>query len=399
MAASLIRDHGLQKGQRVILFAPSGVRTVITLFGLFRAGIVAVPLDLNATPGFFEAVRKKTEAIAVIAPRAMTISGELQNIAIENLTLVPAAAVHPPEPRPEDVAQIVFTSGTTGDPKGVVLTHLNILSDLRGVSGIVPRGEDMHLVSILPLSHMFEQTVGLFLPMLQVGVIHYTPSLRPSAIIAEIPARNMRATQRAARWIALRGLTPNMISGIGLAVGVGAGAAHALTQVFPGSARVLWAASAVMIVLRGLSNMRDGMVAVEQGRGTPTGVFWNEVPDRISDVALLVGAGYGLGGSAFAGWFAACLAIFVAYVRAVGVLAGAPANYHGPFAKQQRMFSVAALAAILSLAPEDWRFQWGSGGAWGPMAVLLWVMVPGIAWTALLRIRRATRFVALMDRQ
>jgi phosphatidylglycerophosphate synthase len=208
-----------------------------------------------------------------------------------------------------------------------------------------------------------------------------------------IPARNLAITKRVARWMADRGVTPNMISQVGLAVGVGSGIALGLTQVFPAAARPLWAAAAVMVLIRGISNMLDGMVAVEQHRGTATGLFWNELPDRVSDVALLAGAGYSLGGSPVAGWLAACLALFVTYVRAIGVIAGAPADFRGPFAKQQRMFSVAILAAVLAVAPEAWRFSWGPGGAWGPMAVLLWVMVPGIVWTAIRRLRRAVEAV------
>jgi hypothetical protein len=80
-------------------------------------------------------------------------------------------------------------------------------------------------------------------------------------------------------------------------------------------------------------------------------------------------------------------------VRAIGVTAGAPADFRGPFAKQQRMFSVAILAAVIAVAPETWRFSWGPDGAWGPMAVLLWVMVPGIVWTAIRRLRRAVEAV------
>ncbi len=161
-----------------------------------------------------------------------------------------------------------------------------------------------------------------------------------------IPARNLAITKRVARWLAERGVTPNMISAVGLAVGIGSGLALGLTQVFPDAARLLWAAAAVMVLIRGISNMLDGMVAVEQHRGTATGLFWNELPDRISDVALFVGAGYSLGGSPVAGWLGACLALFVTYVRALGVIAGAPADFRGPFAKQQRMFSIAVLAAV-----------------------------------------------------
>jgi phosphatidylglycerophosphate synthase len=212
-----------------------------------------------------------------------------------------------------------------------------------------------------------------------------------------IPARNLEITKRVARWLAERGLTPNMISAVGLAVGVGSGVALGLTQVFPEAARSLWAAAAIMVLLRGISNMLDGMVAVEQQRGTATGLFWNELPDRLSDVALFVGAGYSLGGSPVAGWLVACLALLVTYVRALGVLAGAPADFRGPFAKQQRMFSIAILAAVLAFAPVSWRFSWGPGD-WGPMAALLWIMVPGIAWTAILRLRRAARAIDRSDR-
>jgi phosphatidylglycerophosphate synthase len=208
-----------------------------------------------------------------------------------------------------------------------------------------------------------------------------------------IPARKFAITKRIARGLAERGITPNMISAFGLAVGLGSGLALGLTQVFPEAARPLWAAAAVMVLLRGISNMLDGMVAVEQGRGTSSGLFWNELPDRLSDVALFVGAGYSLGGSPVAGWLGACLALLVTYVRAIGVIAGAPADFRGPFAKQQRMFSIAILAAVLAVVPETWRFAWGPGGAWGAMAVLLWVMVPGIAWTAIRRLRRAAQAI------
>lgn len=209
-----------------------------------------------------------------------------------------------------------------------------------------------------------------------------------------IPARNLRIIARAARYMAQNGMTPNMISGIGLVVGVGAGISLGATQVLPDLAKGLWLASAAMVVVRGLSNMFDGMVAVEHGRGTSTGIFWNELPDRISDVALLVGAGYGLGGSPVAGWLAACLALIVAYVRILGVVAGSTADFSGPFAKQQRMFSVAALAVFLALLPSASQFTWGPGGTWGPMALLLWIMVPGIAWTTVRRLRRAVMTVS-----
>jgi phosphatidylglycerophosphate synthase len=208
-----------------------------------------------------------------------------------------------------------------------------------------------------------------------------------------IPARNLTVVKRIAGALARGGVTPNQISLFGLLVGLGSGLALWLTALVPDHARLLWIVSAAMVLARGTSNMLDGMVAVEHGQAGATGLFYNEVPDRVSDVALMVGAGYSLGGSPAAGWAAACVALFVAYVRAIGTLAGAPADFGGPMAKQQRMFLLAAVSAWLAVTPAAWRFPWGSDGALGLTAAALWVIVAGGVLTAVLRLRRAARAV------
>lgn len=209
-----------------------------------------------------------------------------------------------------------------------------------------------------------------------------------------IPARRLAAVKGIARALAAAGVPPNAVSGFGLAVGLLAGACLALTGWFPGAAPALWLICAACVFLRGLSNVFDGLLAVEHGAGTRSGLLWNEVPDRVSDIALMAGAGYSLGGSALAGWLCACLALLVAFVRVVAREAGAPADFRGPFAKQQRMFSVAAVAALLALAPPLRGVAWGPQGAWGLMAAWLWVMVPGMVLTIALRLRRASRALA-----
>jgi phosphatidylglycerophosphate synthase len=81
--------------------------------------------------------------------------------------------------------------------------------------------------------------------------------------------------------------------------------------------------AAVGVQLRLLANMFDGMVAIETGRTSAVGELYNEVPDRVSDTAVLVGAGYAAGGCPVLGYVAALLAVFIAYVRAQGRVAGA----------------------------------------------------------------------------
>jgi phosphatidylglycerophosphate synthase len=95
------------------------------------------------------------------------------------------------------------------------------------------------------------------------------------------------------------------------------------------------------------------MVAVEHQRKSPAGELWNEVPDRISDVATIVGAGYALGGHAVLGFIGAILALLTAYVRALGASLGAGQIFAGIGGKPQRMFllTVTALTAAVLMRP------------------------------------------------
>lgn len=204
-----------------------------------------------------------------------------------------------------------------------------------------------------------------------------------------IAARSSRHAAAFARWLAAIGVTPNQVSLFGLAVGVGSGLALALAQQLDGAGRFLLVAAAIMVLLRGLSNMFDGMVAVEHAKGTPTGILYNEIPDRISDVALFVGAGYALDGDPVTGWAAACCALLVTCVRFIGTVAGAPADFGGPMAKQQRMFSVAGASAYLGLTPISWHPAFGQDGGIGLLEIVLGIVIAGSLLTCHLRLRRA----------
>jgi syringomycin synthetase protein SyrB1 len=140
VAASLTLHHGLRRGEGVILLPPSGVRAVCVLFGLIRADVVAVPLDLNATPAFVGAVAQKTDSAAAIVARGLPAPAGLTRIAIEDLP--PLRGAEPPaaDVMRDEVAEIAFISRTTGDPKGVVLTHGNNTRDLESATSVVPRG-------------------------------------------------------------------------------------------------------------------------------------------------------------------------------------------------------------------------------------------------------------------
>jgi phosphatidylglycerophosphate synthase len=109
--------------------------------------------------------------------------------------------------------------------------------------------------------------------------------------------------------------------------------------------------------MRLLANMFDGMVAIESDRASPIGELFNEVPDRVSDAALLIGLGYARGGHVLLGFTAALLAVFTAYVRAMGKVAGGRQEFCGPMAKPQRMLVVTATALWCGLAPAAWQVE------------------------------------------
>ena len=211
----------------------------------------------------------------------------------------------------------------------------------------------------------------------------FEPDRRPLA------SRDHAVSKAVSHWLAARGASPNAISLAGMIAGVAAGAALAATAQTPGSlgSRLGFAAAAVLIQLRLLANMFDGMVAIETGKASATGAMYNEVPDRVSDAAMFIGAGYAQGGQPALGYIAALLAVFLAYVRAQGRVAGAQQEFCGPMAKPQRAFVMTMLSIYCTAAPTAWQDDL-SGHGWGMMAWALLLIVAGEILTAGRRLRR-----------
>lgn len=206
-----------------------------------------------------------------------------------------------------------------------------------------------------------------------------------------IASRELAASRAAARWLAARGISPNAISVVGMCACVAAGVLVATTTSGP-TARLAWLGVAILVQIRLLANMLDGMVAVESGRASRVGELYNEVPDRISDGAVFVGLAYAAGGHEALGWLAAFLAVFVAYVRVQARVAGAPQDYGGPMAKQHRMFVVTITALWCAIAPAAWRLDLDGEGA-GVPAIALGFIALGSAVTAVRRLWSAARFL------
>lgn len=204
-----------------------------------------------------------------------------------------------------------------------------------------------------------------------------------------LASRQTRWANRAARLLADAGVTPNQISAAGMVAAMVAGMCFVLVpQASPLGRAALLLLAALFCQLRLVCNLLDGMVAVEGGKGAPDGLFWNEFPDRVSDILILAGAGIAAGSPAL-GWAAAALAVLTAYVRELGVTCGAPADFSGPMAKQHRM-AVITGAAVLSTAEPLWD---GGGGV---LRLALWTVAVLAGLTA---VRRSARLIGFLNRR
>jgi phosphatidylglycerophosphate synthase len=137
--------------------------------------------------------------------------------------------------------------------------------------------------------------------------------------------------------------------------------------------------------------MLDGMVALASGRDSKVGELYNEVPDRVSDAAVFIGAGYAWGGNVALGYIATILAIFTAYVRAAGKIAGAPNEFAGPMAKQHRMLVITIACLYSVVVPRSFQILHLDDFDMGVMSVALTVIIAGCVITVLRRFKRIAR--------
>ena len=190
--ATLLQRRRLEKGDQVILWGPNSPHWVLIFFGCLRAGIVVVPLDLRSAPDYVARVISRVDPKLAFTSR-FTPKGDVElgvpEMAFEELEAAIAGLPQPQDAHiaPDDLAEIMFTSGTTGDPKGVMLTHRNLTANIEGISQYISCDPSGRLLSILPLSHMYEQMGGLFMTLYHGASVTYPTSRQPTVL-----ARTMR---------------------------------------------------------------------------------------------------------------------------------------------------------------------------------------------------------------
>lgn len=175
--ATFLSRKGLKKGDNVAIWAPNMPEYPILYFGIWMAGGVAVPIDVRTTQETLKVFL--TKAKCNLGFKGKFIPGSFGNLVLESFYLedllelashLTSGNVDIPGIVPGDLAEIAFTSGTTGIPKGVMLTHGNFLSDVEALTKAFPFKKEWRALSLLPLSHAFEQVVDFLAPF-KAGVI------------------------------------------------------------------------------------------------------------------------------------------------------------------------------------------------------------------------------------
>ena len=150
--ASFLQSRGLRAGDRLLLQSPSSPSLIAAMFGAFRAGVVLVPLDAQCTASFIAQVAVDTHARGLLGPAHAQPPPGLPLIPLGPVADSGHRGIAPPV-RPDDLAEIMFTSGTTAQPKGVMLTHGNIVSNVSVGRGAAARTRPPTSVGFAHLAH------------------------------------------------------------------------------------------------------------------------------------------------------------------------------------------------------------------------------------------------------
>lgn len=202
-----LKERGVRTGDHVLLWGPNCAEWTAAFWGCLLRGAVAVPMDDGATPDFAGRVARDAGVKLIFASREKAALGpaiprlvleDLADTASRNNQISYEGFADEPITR-NHIAQILFTSGTTTEPRGVVLTHGNFLANLEPLErGIDPYRKyerwfhPLRFVTLVPLSHVFGQFMGLFVAPLLGATVVFEQSANPSEIIRTI--KRERAT-------------------------------------------------------------------------------------------------------------------------------------------------------------------------------------------------------------
>ena len=189
-----LEARGITKGDAVLLRGENSAEWITAFLGCLLRGIVVVPID-HASPAEFACrVSKEVNAKLIFQPDARKDGRAVPSIPLESLSTITAQHDSSPYPSPpfsrQDTFEIIFTSGTTAEPRGVMISHGNVLANIEPLQSEIQKYlryerliHPLRFLNLLPLSHIFGQMFGVFIPPILAATVIFIDSLRPSGFI------------------------------------------------------------------------------------------------------------------------------------------------------------------------------------------------------------------------
>jgi long-chain acyl-CoA synthetase len=211
--AELLEQRGIKRGDRVLLLGENSPEWVAAFFACVCCRAIVVPLDVQSEPAFVKRVQQHVGARLAVADRGARerFPSDLPLIPLEQITrrsngftgtpatgainslLQSAPESSESSESADDTVEVMFTSGTTAEPKGVVITHKNILANLQPLEEEIQRYRKwerfvhpIRFLNLVPLSHVFGQLMGMFVPQLLAGEVFFIDSFKPAEIIETV---------------------------------------------------------------------------------------------------------------------------------------------------------------------------------------------------------------------
>jgi long-chain acyl-CoA synthetase len=201
--AAMIYRLGLRQGDAVVFWSENRPEWIAAFWGCLMSGVVVVPIDYRSSQDFLHRVSRIVSAKLILIGQDVAIPREAPSAPLWKLHDLDwpegePSTVEPVSITRDTIAEIIFTSGATAEPKGVVITHRNVLANIVPVEKEVRKYrkwatpfQPIRFLNLLPLSHMFGQAMATFVPPMLDGVVVFMRGYNPVDIVTQVKKRRV----------------------------------------------------------------------------------------------------------------------------------------------------------------------------------------------------------------